>query len=446
MVRAVAVARSLSSLTLALAATLPLVFLHVDYQPGFDVGVGSTSAHFALSDLAVLVLGLLTVVAWVRRRTPLRPALRVIVPAVAFLAWVLASCLYPLLGSDPYQWRTHLLSGGKFVEYALLGLAVLVLVRRRVDLDVISTALVLWTVPATLVGLLQFAGLNIAGAWPTGHRQPSFLGHQDFAALAGGSASIAIVAIALPRARIDRRLAVIAGVTGVLGMILAGSSAGAIGFGLAAVAAALVARRSVRRVAAILVIAVVTGTGVTLLRGGDIASFVHFLGAGNQQKETSVETYTHRTLLVYVGWRIFLDHPVAGVGWEGSTEEWAYGPQLPAAHREFPEAAPLSFPSPQHSWGVQNAYVQALSDLGAIGAALFLGLLAVCLLVAGRQALRAPPERALVGLLATCWLLLAMGTLAATGLIAGIPTDALTWLTIGLVAASAVGPAAAART
>src|SRR5438874_2597709 len=124
-----------------------------------------------------------------RGARPLRPALRVIVPTVAFLAWVLAACLYTLLGSDPYHWRTHLLSGGKFVEYAILGLAVLVLVRRRVDLDVIATALVLWTIPATLVGLLQFAGLNIAGAWPTGHRQPSFLGHEDFAALAGGSAS-----------------------------------------------------------------------------------------------------------------------------------------------------------------------------------------------------------------------------------------------------------------
>ena len=43
------VGRSLSSpVTLALAATLPLVFLHVEHQPGFDVSVGSTRSHLSL--------------------------------------------------------------------------------------------------------------------------------------------------------------------------------------------------------------------------------------------------------------------------------------------------------------------------------------------------------------------------------------------------------------
>jgi O-antigen ligase len=444
-VRAATVGRSLSSpVTPALAATLPLVFLHVEHQPGFDVGVGSTQAHVALSDLAVLTLGVLaTAVALHRRTTPIRPALPVALAAALFLGWVVAACFYPLLGSDPYTWRTHLVTAGKFVEYVLLAWAVLVLVRRRADLNVVAAALVLWSVAASLVGLLQMVGVDISAAWPAGRRQPSFLGHHDFAALSGAAASVAIVAIALPAARLDRRLAIAGGVSGVVGLIVSGSSAGVIGFGLAAVAAAIVARRSLRRVAAILAIAAVAGGGVTLLRGGDIASFLRHLGVGKQEQSAGVETYTQRTLLAYIGWRVFLDHPVVGVGWEGTTEEWAYGPYLAAAQREFPSAPRLAFPSPEHSWGIQNAYVQALSDLGAIGTVLFLGLLAACLLVAGARALRGPPEQALLGLLSVCWLLVAMGALAATGLIAGIPTDGLVWLAAGLAAVSVAGLARA---
>jgi O-antigen ligase len=440
-VRAATVGRSLSSpVTLALAATLPVVFLHVEHQPGFHIGVGSTDVHVALSDLAVLAVGVMaTAVALRRRTTPLRPALPVALAAALFLAWIVAACFYPLLGSDPYTWRTHLVTAGKFLEYVLLAWAVLVLVRRRGDLNLVAAALVLWSMAASLVGLLQMVGVDISSAWPAGRRQPSFLGHHDFAALSGAAASVAIVALALPAARLDRRLALAGGVSGVVGLIVSGSSAGAAGFGLAAVAAAIVARRSLRRLAAILAIAAVAGGGVVLLRGGDIASFLHFLGVGKKEQTAGVETYTQRTLLVYVGWRIFLDHPAVGVGWDGSTEQWAYGPQLAAAHREFPDAPALAFPSPDHAWGVQNAYVQALSDLGIVGTIFFLGFLAVCLVVAGRRALRAPPAQAVVALLSVCWLLVAMGVLSATGFVAGIPTDALTWLAAGLVATAAAG-------
>jgi hypothetical protein len=436
-----ALARSLTSpAILALAATLPLVFLHVEHQPGFDVGVGSTSAHFALSDLAVLVLGVLAIAVWLRRRTaPLGPTLPVALASLLFLGWILASCFYPLLGSDPYSWRTHLLAGGKFAEYVLLAWAVLVLVRRRLDLDLLAWTVVLWSVVASVVGLLQIVGVDFSSAWPAGRRQPSFLGHHDFAALSGAAASLAVVAIALPGARVDRRLAVAGGASGVAGLIVSGSSAGAIGFALAAVAAAIVCRRSWRRAAAVLAIAAVAGGGVALLRGGDIANFLHFLGIGKQERVTGVETYTQRTLLVYIGWRIFLDHPAVGVGWDGSSEAWAYRPYLADAHREFPSAPQLSFPSPAHPWGVQNAYVQALADLGVVGTLLFLGLLATSLLVSGPKALRGPPERALVALLSTCWLLVAMGVLSATGFVAGIPTDGVTWLAIGLTAVAAVG-------
>ena len=55
-----------------------------------------------------------------RRATPLRPALPFALASALFLGWIVASCFYPLLGSDPYTWRTHLVSAGKFVEYVLV--------------------------------------------------------------------------------------------------------------------------------------------------------------------------------------------------------------------------------------------------------------------------------------------------------------------------------------
>jgi hypothetical protein len=73
-------------------------------------------------------------------------------------------------------------------------------------------------------------------------------------------------------------------------------------------------------------------------------------------------------------------------------------------------------------------------------------LLATCLAVAGRRALRGPPARRLVPLVSACWLLVAMGALSATGFVAGIPTDGLTWLAVGLAATAAAGGLTDART
>ena len=140
-------------------------------------------------------------------------------------------------------------------------------------------------------------------------------------------------------------------------------------------------------------------------------------------------------MLVYLGWRVFLDHPVAGAGWQASGDEYVYGPYLPVLHRKFPNTPPEGFPSPAHPYGIQNAYVQALADLGVVGLLLFVAALLTPLALAARRLLRGPP--AATTLLAAMWLLVTMGVLTALGLVAGIPTDALTWLAIGLCAAPA---------
>ena len=101
--------------------------------------------------------------------------------------------------------------------------------------------------------------------------------------------------------------------------------------------AAALTRISSRRAAAIVGIALAVFGGVIVFRGGDVKSFLHFAGIGHKEKQTGVETYVQRTMLVYYGWRVFVDHPVArrrlgGVERRGDV----YGPLLPLLHRRFP--------------------------------------------------------------------------------------------------------------
>ncbi|MET0938586.1 MAG: hypothetical protein ABWY51_05125, partial [Gaiellaceae bacterium] len=147
-----------------------------------------------------------------------------------------------------------------------------------------------------------------------------------------------------------------------------------------------------------------------------------------------------RTMLAYIGWQIFLDHPVAGAGWQSSAkEDEVYGDYLEDARREFPDTPEEAFPSPEHPYGIQNAYVQALADLGLVGFGLLLLTFLTGLWLTVRAVLRGPPPEVLPGTLAGAWLLLVMGTWTAVGLVAGVPLDALTWIALGLAAAAAAG-------
>jgi O-antigen ligase/polysaccharide polymerase Wzy-like membrane protein len=253
------------------------------------------------------------------------------------------------------------------------------------------------------------------------------------------------VALALrPVWRLRRAVLWVAVVSGGLGTIISGSSAGAIGLAIGIGALALATRwrgwLDGRRALAIGAIAAVTVGGVFVMRAGNINEFLRFVGVGRAKVEQNgVQSYVQRTLLVYIGWRIFEDNPIGGAGWQASSEQRVYGPYLPAAHREFPGTPELAFPSPEHPWGVQNAYVQAMSDLGVVGLIAFLSLLASAVVMLARPALRGPPGVAVVALVGLVWLVLTAGVLSALGLVAGIPTDALLWLTLGCCVLAAGG-------
>jgi O-antigen ligase len=151
-----------------------------------------------------------------------------------------------------------------------------------------------------------------------------------------------------------------------------------------------------------------------------------------------VETYSQRTVLSYIGLRIFQDHPIVGVGWQRSSRPDVFEPYVPDARERFPDVVDLAFPAKGREWGVQNLYVQMLADAGIIGLALLLVVGAAALVLAWRAASRAPPPWATgTGLLVVCALLTVAAEWASVGVVPGIPMQAATCLLLGLAAAGA---------
>jgi O-antigen ligase len=418
-----------------LAAGIPILFLHVSYQPGVAIGFGSTTVNAYLSDFVVLAIVLAALLEGVRRGFgPLAPGRPLWVAAGLFVVWMLVEVGLGHRHAAAYDWRTHAVTAAKFAEYALLAPSVPLLLRNARDVALSAWSLVLWSALATVAGIAQFFGADIFLAGTVGRRQASFLASADFAALSGAALLVGVVCLALPRLRAGRALIGTALATGVLGMIVAGALAAVLGLATALVVlvVVLVLRRELdtRRLAGIAAAALIVLVGAIAIRGSDLDAFARFLGAspGKQQATpTKVQTYAHRTLLTWIGWQIWTDHPLAGVGWEGSAEPANFEPYIPAAHRHFPDEAPLAFPGPNRRYGVQDSWVQALADLGVIGFLLWVAVFASAAWLAARSA----AATGLYALLATA-LLAWLWT--AQGYVAGIPLDALTWLTLGLAA------------
>jgi hypothetical protein len=432
---------SLGALILALA--LPVIFLHEKYQPAFEVDWESTAVDIRLSDFAVLVVVAAALVTAARVGSGRLGAARILwLPGVALLVWLALEVFRPA-SIDDARFEDHLVSYLKLGEYALLAAAVPLLVRRAQDLVIVLGSLVLWSVVATTVALVQFFGVDVFDAWNPGWRQPSFLGHHDLAALSAVVAGLAVAAILCEARRIPSpRLFAVALAASALGLIVAGSLAAAGGFALGAAAAALAARArfepSRRRLLALLATVAVIGAGVTAIRADSLEEFVRFLGISEEREPEGVETYSQRTVLAYIGVRIWEDNAIVGVGWQRSSRAEVFQPYLADARERFPDVVDQAFPAPGREWGVQNLYVQMLADAGLVGFVLLLAVGAGGIVLAWRTVVHAPrPWAAGVGVATLCGILTLAGGWASLGIVAGIPIQAATCLLLGLAAAGA---------
>jgi O-antigen ligase len=422
--RGAALLSGLTPESLVLAVAIPIIFWHLRYQPKAHVDVGSTTIGIELSDLAVAAVIVAAVLAGRRLGfAPLRAATSLWVAGALLFLWIAIGIAHPA-GSSGYPWQTHAVTAAKFFEYALLAPATVLVIRRRADLLLVVGTLIAWSVVATVVGVAQFVGADIFVSGATGGRQLSFLGFHDFGALSAAALACGTVGLAFG---VWPRIAWVAAVSGAIGVILSGSVAAVIGLGLAAAAllVLVVLEKEVvlRRLAVVAAILAVTAGGVAAMRANQLDSVLRLVGIETQREPSKdVESYAHRAVLVWIGWHIFLDHPIAGAGWEASGDPATFMRYVPAAQRAYPHEPPLAFPSPEHRYGVQNLYVQFLADLGVVGLILLLAVFAAAV----RLALRAG---AAIGLVLTA---VAAGVWVAQGIVAGIPLDALTWLGIGL--------------
>ncbi len=438
-----ALAGDAASEVLVLAVAVPFLFLHATYQPSVSLGVGSTSIDATLADAAIACV--LVAAALRSRREGWQPLLRarvVLGLAAAFLLACAVSLATPSLLGQEYDLTRHAISLAKFAWYATLLPATVLLVRSTIDLVPVLRAFVAWSVAATAWGLLQFLGIvaEFEGKRP-GQREPSFVGIHDLAALSGAALVVGSIGIALADGAPEgatagppagRRWSVVALVTGGLGVVLSGAMTAVLGLWLA-LAVVLLGARAVsalrgRRALALVGITLLVTVGTATMRASTIERFAEFIGIRERVADTGVESYAHRTLLAYLGGRIWLDRPVTGVGWQASSEEWAYAPFLADARARFPSEPAQAFPSPEHPWGIQMLYLQVAADLGVAGIALLLGL-AVAGVATGIRGIRSSPV-ALVGL---GWLCVVAGVWTGIGLVAGLPLEALTWIAFGLV-------------
>jgi O-antigen ligase len=427
------------------ALLLPLVFLHAHYEPSVTVVLGGSDATLYLSDWAVLAIGTIGLVVGLRSGFgPLRPGLTAYAGGAAFLVLVLAATLYGPALAQHYDFTKHLLTAAKLCEYSLLALATPLILRRPADLRLPLWTLTLWNLAASVIGVLQFLGIvNEQEGRRPGQREPSFVGIHDLAALSGATLSLGILAIALRR---ERRLGIAAGIAGGVGAAVSGAVAAVVGIAAAAVAAAVYGRVSLRRGLAIAAIVTAVAACVVALRTLDTRPLLDLLGVSHPEeihKEIEV-SWKQRFALAYIGGRIFLAHPLIGVGFEGATEPEHFLPYVDDARRRFPSMPARVFPTAEHRWGVQNAYVQAAADMGALGLVAFLALFLTPLVVGIRAVRRAPPELVYAAVVPILWILVAMSVWLGLGIVAGIPLVGLTWLSVGLAAASAAWTARAA--
>jgi hypothetical protein len=409
---------------LVLCVALGLSLVRSINQPEVTVHVAGNSITLVPADLALAALALFCVLRLLDRRTLPRPARAITATGAAFGVW--------LLISSAASSSSAFIGASKLLEYGVLALGIILFVTRRGQLWLLFGVLVIVDTAGLIRALYDFAH-------HPGSRQGAFLGEHDFAALSTMTLTGALAALYSHPPR--RRLLVLAGLVGALGITLGAALAQLLGLYLAvaAILAIAAARRSVTLRALVVTLAVTAAVtaGTLSLRSGELGFLQSWFGSKKPEAPGQYAgSWSQRLIYAYIGGRIFLDHPVLGSGWYGLLPPKIYARYLPAARRRFPDQPPLYFPPANGTFIPQQTYDQILYELGIVGAALFLALAAVTIRTAirvGRGWPRGDPDEALA-YLPLAWAASLAGALAGAALFGGIPMTAIFWFTFGVAA------------
>jgi O-antigen ligase len=405
-------------------ATTGICLFRAADLPSVELGAAGTQLSIGPADVALLITGVLAAMRLRARRTIPSPWL--LAAAAAFALLIVASAIPN--GADAVA------AAGKLAEFALLTLGAAAFVDTRARFATLAAFLVGVCVVATAWGTVEFV---IDG----GKRQGSFMGEHDLAALAT-MALVFGLAHVFARDRLPLRVGLVGIGVGSIGIVLGASLASVLGLyiGAAAMFALARVRRSLRRRAVVLtlVICAAVTAGTYGVRSADLGFLQAWFGPPPETPGQYAASWSQRLIYVYIGGRVFLDHPLLGTGWEGELPPSDYAKYLPDARERFHDQPPPYFPPEDETLIPQQTFDQVLFELGLVGAVLFLVLAGLAVrraAVAGRRP--RPGERwAEQAYIPVGWIGVIGGAITGAALFGGSPLAALFWLTLGVVAAT----------
>jgi hypothetical protein len=149
-------ARTASGGALVLAAAIPFVSLHPDYQPSLTHG----SVGIDLSDLGMAAA--VAAALWTIRRNGARTlAAQPVLWALfaVFLTWLVVSIAWAAHYDPNYPLHSRVVSAFKYVEFALLAPVAAVVLRKPADRSALLLSVVAWSSFLTAIAALQFLGV-----------------------------------------------------------------------------------------------------------------------------------------------------------------------------------------------------------------------------------------------------------------------------------------------
>jgi O-antigen ligase len=287
-------------------------------------------------------------------------------PLLPFLFYIAASVAMLYL-FNPKLFEAAAASYLRLLTTAAFALVLHLVLRDRLDINIFHAALITFAAMTVIIGGWQaWFGAESAEAEGLVGRHGGVIGVNSLGLVSG----LLVLYAILQEGKKPNAIQWVAAVAlGLLGLFLAksASSTFAIAGAVMVYITAVRYRKSslapfVKRAAIGIGMISAAAVAVWTLRYSDVSGLF----------EVSGGSFAQRLMIANAGLRIFLEHPMVGVGWQASATEAVIGsPTLNAALMErFPEL-PAHYFFDENPMSLHNMYIQFVGELGMIGFALF---------------------------------------------------------------------------